>query len=294
MESFAYEAPDSLDAAVALLAERNRASVRTQILAGGTDMIVQLRSGDRSPRVIVDIKRIPETRSIVLDGDGLLLGAAVSGAELSAREDVSACYPGLVEAADLIGSTQIQGRASVGGNLCNASPAGDTIPALIANGATCLIAGPEGRREVPVEAFVVGVQRNQLQPGEFLVALRLPPAPPRSADAYLRLIPRTEMDIAVASAGVRVALDADGVCTAARVAIGAVATTALLVPEAADALIGTRLDEAACQAAAEASSAAARPISDKRGTESYRRKVVGVLTRRAALIARDRALGGQS
>ncbi len=294
MESFAYEAPDSLDAAVALLAERNQASIRTQILAGGTDMIVQLRSGDRSPRVIVDIKRIPETRSIILDDEGLLLGAAVSGAELSARDDVSARYPGLVEAADLIGSTQIQGRASVGGNLCNASPAGDTIPALIANGATCLIAGPEGSREVPVESFVVGVQRNQLEPGEFLVALRLPPAPPRSADAYLRFIPRTEMDIAVASAGVRVVLDADGVCSEARVAIGAVAPTALLVPEAAHALIGTRLDEAACQAAADASSAAARPISDKRGTESYRRKVVGVLTRRAAVIARDRALGGQA
>ncbi len=294
MEAFAYEAPDSLDAAVALLADRMQASVRTQILAGGTDMIVQLRSGDRSPRVIIDIKRIPETRRIEFGAHGLLLGAAVSGAELNARADVAAHYPGLVEAADLIGSTQIQGRASVGGNLCNASPAGDTIPALVANDAICLIAGPNGRREVPVAEFVVGVQRNQLEPGEFLVALRLPPAQPRSADAYLRFIPRTEMDIAVASAGVRLTLDGDGVCTAARVAIGAVATTVLPVPDAAAALIGTRVDEAACQAAAEASSALARPISDKRGTESYRRKVVGVLTRRAAVIARDRALGGKA
>jgi len=294
MESFAYQAPNSLDAALALLAVQRQASVRTQILAGGTDMIVQLRSIDRDPRMIVDIKRIPETRRIALSADGLILGAAVAGAELSARGDVAAIYPGLVEAADLIGSTQIQGRASVGGNLCNASPAGDTIPALIANAAICQIAGPGGWRELPVEDFVVGVGRNALEPGEFLVALRLPVPAARSADAYLRFIPRTEMDIAVASAGVRVALDEQGVCTQARVAIGAVAVTALLVPEAAEALIGTRLDEAACAAAAAASSAAARPISDKRGTETYRRQVVGVLTRRAAVIARDRALGGQA
>lgn len=294
MESFAYQAPNSLDAAVALLTEQRQASVRTQILAGGTDMIVQLRSVDRDPRMIVDIKRIPETRGIKLDADGLILGAAVAGAELSARQDIAALYPGLVEAADLIGSTQIQGRASVGGNLCNASPAGDTIPALIANRAMCQIAGPGGWRELPVEDFVVGVGRNALEPGEFLVALRLPAAQPRSADAYLRFIPRTEMDIAVAGAGIRVALDEDGVCTDARVAIGAVAVTALLVPEAAEALIGTRLEDSACEAAAAASSAAARPISDKRGTEVYRRKVVGVLTRRAAVIARDRALGGKA
>ncbi len=293
MNSFAFEAPNSLDDALALLAERAAASVRTQILAGGTDMIVQLRA-DRTPRLIVDIKRIPETRSIDLGPEGLVLGSAVTGAELTARTDVAARYPGLVEATDLIGSTQIQGRASVGGNLCNASPAGDTIPALIANSAVCLIAGPGGRREVPVEAFVVGVGKNQLAPGEFLVALKLPHPGPRSADAYLRFIPRTEMDIAVAGAGVRVTLDESGVCTAARVSIGAVAPTALLVPEAAEALIGSRLDDAACARAAAACSAAAKPISDKRGTEQYRRHVVGVLTRRAAVIARDRILGADA
>lgn len=293
MESFAFRAPESLDAALALLAEQQQAAVRTQILAGGTDLIVQLRSVDRTPRMIVDIKRLPETRSMRLDDGGLWLGAAVSGAELNARADIAASYPGLVEAADLIGSTQIQGRASVGGNLCNASPAGDTIPALIANGAVCEIVGASGRRQLPVEDFVIGVGRNALEPGEFLLALTLPAAAPRSADAYLRFIPRTEMDIAVAGAGVRVTLDEDGVCTQARVAIGAVAPTALLVPEAAAALIGSRLDDAACQAAAAASSAAARPISDKRGTEAYRRKVVGVLTQRAVAIARQRAMGEQ-
>lgn len=293
MESFAFEAPQSLDAALALLGDPQRAG-RKQVLAGGTDMIVQLKSRDPEPRLIVDIKRIPETQQMELTADGWLLGAAVPGAAITARADIAARYPGLVEATDLIGSSQIQGRATVGGNLCNASPAGDTIPALIANSAVCLIAGPQGRREVPVEAFVTGVGQNQLADGEFLVALRVPDPGPRSGDAYLRFIPRTEMDIAVAGAGVRVTLDEQGVCTDARVAIGAVAPTPLLVPGAATALIGTQIDEAAVQAAGAACTAAAQPISDKRGTADYRRTVVGVLARRAIAIARQRAQGGQS
>lgn len=291
MESFAFEAPTTLDAALTLLAARAQENVRTQVLAGGTDMLVQMRGMDSAPRLIVDVKHVPETMALTLDADGLLLGASVPGAVITAREDVAAVYPGLVEATDLIGSSQIQGRASPGGNLCTASPAGDTIPAMIANGGICRIASASGTRELPVEDFVVGVQKNALEPGEMLVAVRFPNPGPRSGDAYLRFTPRTEMDIAVASAGVRVTLGDDGRIASARVAIGAVATTALLVPEGADALVGSEGDEAAMTKLAEACSAAARPITDKRGTDAYRRRVVGVLARRAATIALARARG---
>jgi len=190
----------------------------------------------------------------------------------------------------LIGSTQIQGRATIGGNLCNASPAADTTCALIVNRAECVIAGADGERNVAAEHFCTAPGKTILEHGELLVAIRVPRPVARTADAYLRLIPRTEMDIAVAGAAVSVTLGADGVCTAARVAIAAVAPTALLVPEAAQALVGSRLDDRALARAAEASSAAARPISDKRGTIDYRRTIAGVLTKRAAAIAARRAI----
>jgi carbon-monoxide dehydrogenase medium subunit len=230
--------------------------------------------------------------SIVIDDQGLRLGAAAPAALIGEHAELRRLWPGLAESVRLIGSTQIQGRGSVGGNLCNASPAADTTCALIVNRALCVIAGPNGERTVPVDTFCVGPGRTVLEPGELLVAVRVPHPAARTADAYLRLIPRTEMDIAVAGAGVSVTLDAAGVCTAARVAIGAVAPTALRVPEAEQALVGSSLDEAALKRAAAAASAAARPIDDKRGTASYRRTVAGVLTRRAAAIAAERARQG--
>jgi carbon-monoxide dehydrogenase medium subunit len=281
-----YEAPRSLDEALASLAKHGGAA---RVLAGGTDLLVQMRSGARQPAVLVDVKRIPELTAISLDASGATIGAAVCGDELSMHAELAALWPGLFEAAALIGSKQVQGRASIGGNLCNASPAADSTPALIANEATCLVAGPNGRREVPVEKFNLGPGRNCLADGELLVALRLARPAARTADAYLRLIPRTEMDIAVVGAGVRVTLDASGVCSAARVALGAVGPTAFLVPEAGAALVGKRVDDASLAAAAAAASAAARPIDDKRGTIPYRKHVSGVLTRRAARIAADRA-----
>ena len=195
----------------------------------------------------------------------------------------------MVEAADLIGSTQIQGRASLAGNLCNASPAADSVPALIAARATCVVAGAKGQREVPVEAIVTGPGRTSLARNELVVAFHLPKRPPRSADAYLRFIPRTEMDIAVVGVGVDVTLDASGVCTDARVVLGAVAPTAVIVADAAKALIGRKLDDAALAALDAAARAACRPIDDKRGTIAYRTKVAGVLARRTAAIAYERA-----
>ncbi|MFU8816047.1 MAG: FAD binding domain-containing protein [Pseudomonadales bacterium] len=294
MAAFGYIAPTSLDEVLTVLSEHANLGKRAQVLAGGTDLLVQLRSTDRQPRTIVDIKKLAEANRLDLSGDELFIGAAIASAVLNENEQLTKLLPGLTEAADLIGSAQIQGRATLGGNLCNASPAGDTIPAMIAVGARCVIAGSGGTREQAVEDFVTGVGTNALEQGEFLIGLKIRRPGPGTADAYLRFIPRTEMDIAVAGCGVSVTLDGNGTCTAARVAIGAVAPRALLVPAAAAALIGSKLDDAALAAAGEACSALAKPISDKRGTEVYRRKVVGVLCRRAGAIARDRALANKA
>jgi len=290
MGAFAYVAPRSVAEAVSVLAGEGSGSGRAQVLAGGTDLLVQMRTLDREPRTIVDIKGLTETNRLEFGTTDTFIGAAIPSAVLNENADLKALFPGLLEAADLIGSTQIQGRATLGGNLCNASPAGDSIPAMIANAAVCVIAGPEGERELPVEDFVTGVGRNALRPAELLLGLRMPNPGPGTGDAYLRFIPRTEMDIAVAGCGIRLTLDGSGVCTAARVAIGAVAPTALLVPAAAEALIGTTVDESALAAAGAACSEASSPITDKRGTADYRRKIVGVLCRRAGTIARDRAI----
>jgi len=284
-----YEAPSSLARAIELLGESG-----ARVLAGGTDLLVQMRSGRATPRVFVDVKRIPETTRIDLGQSELWLGAAVPAAAVVEHAELARLWPGLVEAVDLIGSTQIQGRASVGGNLCNASPAADTTPALCAVSARCVIAGPRGQREVSAEQFTTGPGATVLGPGELLVGFRIPRPPARASDAYLRFIPRTEMDIAVVGAGVSVALDAAGRCTAARVALGAVAPTVLLVVDAASALVGSRGEEAAVTRAGVAASAAARPISDKRGTADYRRRIAAVLVRRAATAAFERARAGGS
>ena len=279
-----YEAPTSLAQARQALAGRSDA----KILAGGTDLLVQMRLGLRDPALVVDIKHVPELMEITLGEQGLRLGAAVPGAVVTDHPEIRKLYPGFVEALALIGSSQIQGRCSAGGNLCNASPAADCVPALIANRATCNIMGPDGERTVAADAFNTGPASNCLAADEILVSIDLPRPAPRSSDAYLRFIPRTEMDIAVAGAAVALSLDEAGVCTDARVAIGAVAPTALLVPAAADALIGAALDESSLNRAAAAASDAASPITDKRGTAEYRKKVIGVLVRRAAGVAKAR------
>ena len=289
MGAYAYVAPASVADALSVLSDMAKAGTRAQMLAGGTDVLVQMRSVDKGPRTFVDVKHVAEANELDIGDDEVFVGAAIASAVLNENAALKGILPGLVESADLIGSTQIQGRATIGGNLCNSSPAGDTIPALIACGAVCVVASPGGSKEVPTEDFVTGVGTNILQADEFLVGFKIPRPKGRTSDAYLRFIPRTEMDIAVCGAGVALTLDASGTCTAAKVAIGAVAVTALPVPDAAAALIGTKVDDDALANAAAASSALARPITDKRGTVEYRKKVVGVLTKRAAAIARDRA-----
>jgi len=286
MTDIRYLAPQTLDEAIGAFAA---AAGAARILAGGTDLLVQMRAGTVRPGLIVDIKKIAEMTGIEETADGgFRIGAAVSGAALAEHPRFGQVWPGVLEAVNLIGSTQIQGRASPGGNLCNASPAGDSVPAMVAAGAVVTVQGPNGRRQLPVEAVPAGPGRTNLAPGEIVVSFTLPPRPPGSSDAYLRMIPRTEMDIAVVGCGVSLTLS-NGVCTAARVGLGAVAPTVLLVEEAAKALVGSRLDAKALDAAAAACRAACRPIDDKRGTIAYRTKIAGVLLKRAAGIAADRA-----
>jgi carbon-monoxide dehydrogenase medium subunit len=273
--------------AVRLLAEAPDG--KAYVLAGGTDLLVQMRTGRIEPSLVVDVKRIPETLAVSIEDGQLILGAALDSFRLHQFPEFAQHFPGLAEAAALIGSDQIQGRASIGGNLCNASPAADTVPALIVLGSEAELAGPGGTRRIPVADFITGPGSTVLGSGEFLVSLRVPLPQPRSADAYLRLIPRTEMDIAVVGAAVNLTLDENGTCSAARVVLGAVAPTAIEVPAAGAALVGSRLDETALARAGVAASAACNPIDDLRGTIEYRRKVAAVLTRRATAIAADRA-----
>jgi CO/xanthine dehydrogenase FAD-binding subunit len=281
-----YEAPQTLEAASALLA---KASGVARVLAGGTDLLIQMKNDMVEPDLVVDIKNIPEMRQIAEEKGRFRVGAAVTGMEVMEHEGFNAAWPGVVDGVSLIGSIQIRGRATVGGNLCNASPAADSVPALIAAGAVVSIAGPGGRREIPVEDIAVAPGRTSLAKGEIVVSFLFPEKAPRSSGAYLRFTPRTEMDIAVVGAGIELTLDGSGICTRAKVALGAVAARVLVVPEAAAALIGSRVDEAALAKLAAAASAAAKPIDDKRGTKDFRTDVAGVLARRAALKAAERA-----
>jgi carbon-monoxide dehydrogenase medium subunit len=282
--TFTYLQPVAVEEAVKSLAAGARA------LAGGTDLLVQARSGRLEPAGVVDLKRIPRAMGVRQDARGFVIGAATPARALDADAALARAWPGVVEAANLIGSVQVRNRASLGGNLCNASPAADSVPALIAAAATCVIAGPQGERELPVEAVCTGPGATALAPGEFVLEIILPARPPRASDAYLRMIPRTEMDIAVVGAGVSLVCDGKGVCTEARVALGAVAPTAILVADAGATLVGSRLEEAALDKLAAAARAACRPISDKRGTAPHRIHTAGVLARRAAKIAYGRAL----
>jgi CO/xanthine dehydrogenase FAD-binding subunit len=281
-----YEAPSSVDEAVKILAS---ASGLAKVLSGGTDLLVQLRSGRIKPDLIVDTKRIPGLIGIREEGNFFVIGAATPGVMLSGHAKLEHAWPGIVEGADLIGSTQIQGRASLAGNLCNASPAADSVPAVIAARTICVIAGPNGKREALAEAICTGPGRTSLAKGEFIVEFKIPKPKPHQCDAYLRFIPRTEMDIAVVGCGVNVTLDAGGTCTDARVVIGAVAPTAVICEYAAKALIGHKLDEPTLAALDAAVQGACKPITDKRGTIEYRIKVAGVIARRTAAIAFERA-----
>ncbi|MFI0849434.1 FAD binding domain-containing protein [Mesorhizobium sp. IMUNJ 23232] len=283
-----YIRPLSIDDAVALIAGSPGTAA---ILAGGSDLLVRMKGGFIEPDLIVDIKAIEGLSEIQEMPEGFSIGAAVPSAVLGENMALKKAWPGVVEAATLIGSKQVQGRCTIVGNLCNASPAADSLPALVAAGARASIVGPQGQRIAPVESIPVGPGKTSLARGEIIEAILLDNRAPRSGDAYLRFIPRTEMDIAVVSAGVNLTLDGDGAVVSARVALGAAAPTVLLVEEAAEVLIGSKLDEVTFERLARVCSEACRPIDDKRGTIDFRRKVAGVLAKRAATAAYARAGG---
>ncbi len=285
-----YEKPQTVSDAAALLAG---ADSQAFVLAGGTDLLVKMQNDDFDAGLVVDIKAIAGMNEVAETEEGFVIGAAVPCAALGENDALVAAWPGVVEAANLIGSTQIQGRCTISGNLCNASPAADSVPALVAAGAQVKIAGPNGSRQILVEDVPTGPGKTSLAKGEFVESVLLDKPQSISGDAYLRFIPRTEMDIAVVGVGVHVVLDGGGVVTSARIALGAVGPKVILVEEAAQAIIGTKLDDSALEALAAACSDASNPIDDKRGTIEFRKQVAGVLARRAARIAYDRAGGKQ-
>ena len=265
-----------------------------RMMAGGTDILVQMRAGRRTPSVVVDVKEIPELNVISYDASkGLTLGAAVPCYKIYQDKTLAAAYPGLIDTAELIGGIQIQGRASIGGNVCNAAPSGDSIPAVIVLGGVCNIAGPNGTREMPAEEFCIAPGQNALQNGEILVSISFPAPQAHSGANYLRFIPRNEMDIAVAGVGTSVVLDAAGQnFVSARIALASVAPTPVFAKEAGDSLAGKAVSEEAIQQASELAQAAAKPISDMRGTIRQRTHLIGVLTRRSLNNAIERARGG--
>ena len=283
-----YEAPKTTKEAASLLAKSKGPAY---VLAGGTDLLVQMKSGVVEPDLVVDIKHIAATQSITKTGNGFKIGASVSGAQLRDHKALNKAWPGVVEAANLIGSDQVQGRCTMSGNLCNASPAADSVPALVAAKAKAVVVGPKGKRTVPVEKIPTGPGTTSLKKGEIIETITLPASSAKTGDAYLRFIPRTEMDIAVCSAGVCLTLGPRGVIKSARVVLGAVAPTVVIAPKAARAIVGTKLDDAALAKLAAEVEKVCAPIDDKRGTVEFRTEVAGVLARRAAKIAYERAGG---
>lgn len=283
-----YHTPTTFQDAAAIAAA---SSGTLRFLAGGTDVLVQMRAGMVQPDDLIDLKHIPGVDRIEKTPEGgWRIGVAVPGIVLGGHGELVADWPGVVEGMNLVGSTQVQGRATLAGNLCNGSPAADSVPGLFAAGATVTVTGPNGSREIPVEQVPVGPGKTSLAKGEVISSITLPPRGKNGGDAYLRFIPRTEMDIAVVGCAVSLRLDGDKVVEA-RVALGAVAPTVLLSEACAKAIIGTTLDDAALGALAKAAEGEAKPISDKRGTKEFRIEVAGVLARRAAKIAYDRAKG---
>ena len=283
-----YHSPSSFNEAVAI---SNSSSGLVKYLAGGTDVLVQLKIGTKSPDHLIDIKNIPGVREISLrDDGGYTIGAAVSGAQLTEHKELSKKWPGLVEGMELVGSAQIQSRATLVGNLCNGSPAADSVPGMIAAGASVSILNSSGTKDVLVEDIPSGPGSTSLENGELITAINLPKRNDYEGDAYLRFIPRTEMDIAVVGCAVNLSLE-NGVITTAKVVLGAVGPKVILAHSAADCLVGTKLDGSSLSRFSAECSQIAKPISDKRGSEEFRKDIIGVIAQRAAKKAYDRALG---
>ena len=283
-----YHTPSSFNEAVAI---SNSSSGLIKYLAGGTDVLVQLKIGNKSPDHLIDIKNIPGVRDVTLRKDGgYTIGAAVSGAQLTGHKKFSNKWPGLVEGMELVGSAQIQSRATLVGNLCNGSPAADSVPGMIAAGASVSVINSFGTKDVLVEDIPTGPGSTSLENGDIVTAIKLPKRNKYEGDAYLRFIPRTEMDIAVVGCAVNLSLE-NGVITAAKVVLGAVGPKMIIANAAADCLIGTKLDGNILSRFSTECSQTAQPISDKRGSKEFRKDIIGVIAKRAATKAYARALG---
>ena len=280
-----YASPSSVEEATGVLA----GALSAQVFAGATDVVPQIRAGRKQPEILVDLKGIKELLNVSNEATHWRVGAATPTARLTQNSDFSSEFPGLSEAAGLIGSDQIQNRSSLGGNLCNGSPAADSVPAMVVNGVRAVVAGGSGSRTVPVSEIVTGPGKTSLADDEFIVEFEIDHMPAHTGDAYLRLIPRTEMDIAVVGVGVRVTLDDVGMVSAADIVLGAVAPTVVRVPEAEAALVGNQINDEILATVSAAASEACNPIDDKRGTIAYRKQVAGVLAKRAVLLAAERA-----
>jgi carbon-monoxide dehydrogenase medium subunit len=280
-----YASPSSVEEATGVLA----GALSAQVFAGATDVVPQIRAGRKQPEILVDLKGIKELLNVSNEATHWRVGAATPTARLTENSDFSFEFPGLSEAAGLIGSDQIQNRSSLGGNLCNGSPAADSVPAMVVNGVRAVVAGGSGSRTVPVSEIVTGPGKTSLADDEFIVEFEIDHMPAHTGDAYLRLIPRTEMDIAVVGVGVRVTLDDGGMVSAADIVLGAVAPTVVRVPEAEAALVGNQINDEILAIVSAAASEACNPIDDKRGTIAYRKQVAGVLAKRAVLLAAERA-----
>ena len=280
-----YASPSSVEEATGVLA----GALSAQVFAGATDVVPQIRAGRKQPEILVDLKGIKELLNVSNEATHWRVGAATPTARLTQNSDFSSEFPGLSEAAGLIGSDQIQNRSSLGGNLCNGSPAADSVPAMVVNGVRAVVAGGSGSRTVPVSEIVTGPGKTSLADDEFIVEFEIDHMPAHTGDAYLRLIPRTEMDIAVVGVGVRVTLDDGGMVSAADIVLGAVAPTVVRVPEAEAALVGNQINDEILATVSAAASEACNPIDDKRGTIAYRKQVAGVLAKRAVLLAAERA-----
>ena len=280
-----YASPSSVEEATGVLA----GALSAQVFAGATDVVPQIRAGRKQPEILVDLKGIKELLNVSNEATHWRVGAATPTARLTENSDFSSEFPGLSEAAGLIGSDQIQNRSSLGGNLCNGSPAADSVPAMVVNGVRAVVAGGSGSRTVPVSEIVTGPGKTSLADDEFIVEFEIDHMPDHTGDAYLRLIPRTEMDIAVVGVGVRLTLDDAGKVSAADIVLGAVAPTVVRVPEAEAALVGNQINDEILATVSAAASEACNPIDDKRGTIAYRKQVAGVLAKRAVLLAAERA-----
>ena len=282
-----YVAPTTIEEAVGALAS----TPNSRVFAGATDLIPQIRAGRPEPGLLVDLKRIDRMTAVTENDSGWTIGAATPTSRLTEDAAFAGQFPGLSEAAGLIGSDQIQNRSSLGGNLCNASPAADSVPAMMVNGARAIVATADGTRSIAVDEVPTAPGQTSLEPGEFIIEFEVDKPPAHTGDAYVRMTPRTEMDIAVVGAGARITLDAEGNCTDARIALGAVTPTARRVGDAEAALVGSPITDETLALVAAAASEICDPIDDKRGTIAYRKQVAGVLAKRAVELAADRAAG---